>query len=93
MILTMRMTTKGQVTIPLELRERFGLGAGAEVEVVAGDEGALVRPANVAGRGAQIVERLRDRADGELDADAVLRLTRGDVDEVLPAAITAAFGA
>jgi len=29
------MTSKGQVTIPLELRERFDLGAGAEVEVVA----------------------------------------------------------
>jgi antitoxin PrlF len=76
----MRMTTKGQVTIPLELRERFGLGPGTEVEVVAGEDGALVRPSTAQRRGAEIVARLRDRADGELDADAVLRLTRGDME-------------
>lgn len=74
----MRVTTKGQVTIPLELRERFGLGPGAEVEVIAGESGALVRRAEARARGADIIARLRDRADGGLDADAVLRLTRGE---------------
>lgn len=74
----MRMTSKGQVTIPLELRERYGLRAGAEVEIVAGEDGAVVRPAVTRARGADVVTRLRDRADGDLDADAVLRLTRGD---------------
>ena len=73
------MTSKGQVTIPQELRARFGLVPGAEVEVVAGEEGAVVRPRRPgAGRGAELVARLRDRADGGMDADAVLRLTRGD---------------
>lgn len=76
----MRMTTKGQVTIPLEIREKFGLGPGTEVEVVAGDDGALVRPAAVQRRGAEMVARLRDRADGDLDADQVLRLTRGEME-------------
>jgi AbrB family looped-hinge helix DNA binding protein len=74
----MRMTSKGQVTIPLELRERFDLGAGAEVEVVAGDNGAIVRPAAQASRGVDLVAHLRDQADGGLDADTVLRLTRGE---------------
>jgi AbrB family looped-hinge helix DNA binding protein len=73
------MTSKGQVTIPAELRERFGLGPGEEVEVVAGEDGAVVRRANRhGGRGVELVARLRDRADGDLSADAVLRLTRGD---------------
>lgn len=73
------MTSKGQVTIPAELRERFDLGPGAEVEVVAGEEGAIVRRASAnGGRGADLVARLRDRADGDLSAEAVLRLTRGD---------------
>lgn len=77
----MRMTSKGQVTIPAELRDQFGLGPGEEVEVVAGDDGALVRRLEGAGgRGAQLVARLRGRADGDLSADAVLRLTRGDDD-------------
>jgi AbrB family looped-hinge helix DNA binding protein len=75
----MRMTSKGQVTIPAELRNQFGLGPGEEVEVVAAGNGALVRRATgTAGRGAELVARLRDRADGDLTADAVLRLTRGE---------------
>jgi len=73
------MTSKGQVTIPAELRERFGLGPGEEVEVVAAEDGALVRRAQRAeSRGVELVARLRDRADGDLSADAVLRLTRHD---------------
>ena len=74
----MRMTSKGQVTIPQELRERFALGPGAEVEVVATDDGALVRPVQHVGGGSRLVSRLRNRADGGLSADEVLRLTRGD---------------
>lgn len=73
----MRITAKGQVTIPQELRERFELAPGAEVEVVAGDDGALVRRVEHAGGGARLVAALRDRADGGLTADEVLALTRG----------------
>lgn len=72
------MTSKGQVTIPLDLRERFSLAPGAEVEVVEADGGALVRPVHHHGSGSRLVARLRDRADGELSADEVLGLTRGD---------------
>ena len=74
----MRVTSKGQVTIPQELRERYGLDAGAEVEVVATEEGALVRSLPPRNRGAELVARLRDRADGGLEAEAILRLTRGE---------------
>lgn len=76
----MRMTAKGQVTIPQELRQRFDLGPGAEVEVVATEDGALVRPARAGGSGRRLVDQLRDRADAGLDADEILRLTRGESD-------------
>lgn len=72
----MKMTSKGQVTIPLELRKRFALGPGVEVEVVPGPDGAVVRPAATRGRGAELVARLLDQADGPLGADDVLALTR-----------------
>jgi AbrB family looped-hinge helix DNA binding protein len=76
----MRMTSKGQVTIPQEIRERFALGPGVEVEIVATDDGALVRRAGLRGNGSRLVERLRDRADAGMTADEVLRLTRGEPD-------------
>ena len=76
----MRMTVKGQVTIPQELRERFDLRPGAEVEIVATEDGALVRPARAGGSGRRLVDQLRDRADAGLDADEILRLTRGEPD-------------
>jgi AbrB family looped-hinge helix DNA binding protein len=74
----MRITSKGQVTIPQELRERLGLGAGTEVEVVAAEEGALVRPVTQRSRGESLVAALRDRADSGLTADQVLQMTRGE---------------
>ena len=39
----MRVTEQGQVTIPEELRDRFGLDCGVEVEITATDDGILVR--------------------------------------------------
>jgi AbrB family looped-hinge helix DNA binding protein len=35
----MRITTKGQVTIPVELREQFGRHPGTEVEFIADSHG------------------------------------------------------
>lgn len=74
----MRVTGKGQVTIPQDLRERFGLGPGVEVEVVATEEGALIRGVEQRTRGTELVARLRDSGDSDLSAEAILRLTRGD---------------
>ncbi len=74
----MRVTAKGQVTIPRELRDQFALGPGSEVEIVGTEGGALIRPVTHSGTGSRLVAHLRDRADGELTADEVLRLTRGE---------------
>lgn len=76
----MRMTAKGQVTIPQDLRKRFDLGPGVEIEVIATEDGALVRAARGSGTGRRLVEQLRDRADAGLSADEVLLLTRGEPD-------------
>ena len=76
----MRITAKGQVTIPQELRERFDLGPGVEVEVVPAKDGALVRRAPAGASGRRLVEQLRGHADSGLSADEILRLTRGEQD-------------
>jgi AbrB family looped-hinge helix DNA binding protein len=73
----MRITSKGQVTIPIELREATGLLPGAEVEFVRdGDAVRLSRAEGSPGRGRAIVERLRGRATSGLSTEEILALTR-----------------
>lgn len=43
---TTRITRKGQVTIPKELRDEYGLEEGDEVRWQIGDDGIVVRKAN-----------------------------------------------
>ena len=62
----MKITSKGQVTIPVEIRERFGLLPHTEVEfTIRDDDVVLRRPVRGAGagkRGRALVDHLRGRA-------------------------------
>jgi AbrB family looped-hinge helix DNA binding protein len=74
----MRITSKGQVTIPVEIRERFGLLPDTEVEwEVAGKRVTLRKARAGASRGRRLVDRLRGRGDVPMTTDAILALTRG----------------
>jgi AbrB family looped-hinge helix DNA binding protein len=74
----MRITSKGQVTIPADIRERFGFLPDTEVDfVVDGDVVKVVRarrPGET--RGDRVVRRLRGRAVSRLTTDEILALTR-----------------
>ncbi len=73
----MRITSKGQVTIPVELRERFGLLPNTEVEwEPVGNAVRLRKARRGAGRGAHLVQRLRGRGDVPMTTDQILALTR-----------------
>lgn len=75
----MRVTDKGQVTIPKQLRDAFGIDAGSEVDFEPTAEGILVRKATAGpGRGRSLVRRLRGRGDVALTTDEIMALTRGD---------------
>ncbi len=39
----MRVSERGQITIPKRLRDRFGMNHNVEVEIVAADNGLLIR--------------------------------------------------
>ena len=74
----MRITSKGQVTIPQEIRERLGLRPETEVEFeVVGSTVRIRKAAGRPGRGRAIVDRLRGRATTGLTTDEILSLTRG----------------
>ncbi|MEX1082085.1 MAG: AbrB/MazE/SpoVT family DNA-binding domain-containing protein [Halofilum sp. (in: g-proteobacteria)] len=75
----MRVTSKGQVTIPLEIRQRLGIGPSSEVEFVAEDDKVVLRRASAEGvRGNQLVKRLRGRASVRMSTDEIMALTRRD---------------
>jgi AbrB family looped-hinge helix DNA binding protein len=74
-----RITSKGQVTIPQQVRRDLGLEPGDEVDIVVDDGFARIVPARgPRGRGRRIVEALRGRGDATLSTDEIMALTRGD---------------
>jgi AbrB family looped-hinge helix DNA binding protein len=75
----MRVTSKGQVTIPQEIRERFGFLPETEVDFkVEGNSVRLVKAAAQRGasRGASVLSWLRGSATVKLTTDEILALTR-----------------
>lgn len=77
----MKITSKGQVTIPKEIRDQFGLLPGTEVEFV--PEGGEVKVRKVKGdltRGREIVEHLQQANGGDipLTTEEIMRMTRGE---------------
>ncbi len=73
----MRVTSKGQVTIPQEVRQRLGITSGSEVDFELDARGVrLVRRAE--GDGAMLVAAMRGRGKGSMSTDEMMALTRGD---------------
>lgn len=75
----MRITSKGQVTIPQEIREKFGLLPDTEVEfIVKRNAVQLVKAQKSARptRGQAIVRKLRGTATVRMTTDEILALTR-----------------
>lgn len=75
----MRVTEKGQVTIPKELRDALGIGAGTEVEFERRKDALLLRKAKGGPtRGQRLGARLRGRGDVAMTTDDIMALTRAD---------------
>ncbi len=75
----MKITSKGQVTIPQDIRERHGFLPGTEVNFVDdGESVRLVKGAEEPRRGPRLVAHMRARADTRMTTDEIMALTRGD---------------
>jgi AbrB family looped-hinge helix DNA binding protein len=75
----MRITSKGQVTIPQEIREKLGLLPHTEVEFILDGRSVRIvkaRARSRRSRGASVVDRLRGRARVSMTTDEILALTR-----------------
>jgi AbrB family looped-hinge helix DNA binding protein len=81
----MRITSKGQVTIPERVRRAAGLLPGTEVEFVHDKKGVHLRPVTRPGRPsnrerriAAALERLRGSATIKMTTEEIMALTRGE---------------
>ena len=76
----MKVTTRGQVTIPVEIREQLGIQPGDEVEfIVEGNVVKMIPTRTAARHELRIMESLRGRATVKMTTDEILALTRGEV--------------
>jgi antitoxin PrlF len=77
----MKITSKGQVTIPKGIRDEFGLLPGTEIQFIV--EAGQVKVRKLEGdctRGREIVERLKNATGGDIkmSTEEIMRLTRGE---------------
>ncbi len=76
----MRITSKGQVTIPLAIRAKLGLLPNTEVEFEIDRDAVRIRKSKQAGRptrGQALVDHMRARSTRTMTTDQIMRLTRG----------------
>ena len=74
----MRVTTKGQVTIPQHIREKLGITPSTEVDFVE-EEGRIFLVKRKAGNAAERkFAKLRGSATVKMTTDEIMRLTRSD---------------
>ena len=77
----MLISTKGQVTIPAEIRRKAGLLPNTEVEFVFDDQQRvmIVPKAGAQSRGERLVEKLRGfKSKFTMSTDELMALTRGE---------------
>jgi AbrB family looped-hinge helix DNA binding protein len=76
----MKLTSKGQVTIPQRLRKKFGLFPATEVSFEESGDGVLIKPAASSRRrqAERWIKRARGSATAKVTTDQILHLTRGE---------------
>ncbi len=75
----MKITSKGQVTIPQAVREQVGWRPGDDVDFVVTDgEVRIVRNPAKSDRGRRIANHLWGRATVRMTTDEIMALTRGE---------------
>ena len=77
----MRMTSKGQVTIPIEIREKLGLLPYSEVEFdIVGDSVRIRRKKGTKTRGQRLIEHMRrgPKPMPGMTTDELMAMTRGE---------------
>jgi AbrB family looped-hinge helix DNA binding protein len=74
----MRVTTKGQVTIPQHIREKLGIVPATDIEFVEEKDRVYIVKKNEPGKGNNKFRKLRGVATVRMTTDEIMALTRKD---------------
>ncbi len=74
----MRVTIKGQVTIPQEIREKFGISPAVEIDFVEENDRVYLVKKTGEPKKTHKFRKLRGIADIKMTTDEIMSLTRGD---------------
>ena len=72
----MHVTSKGQVTIPQELRTQFGILPGTEVDFLVKDNMIVLKKSAGHRRAAEILKRMTGKGTVKMTTDEIMALTR-----------------
>jgi AbrB family looped-hinge helix DNA binding protein len=73
----MRVSTKGQVTIPLDIRDQLGLLPHTEIFMIArGNRVIIEKKSNTSTRGKYILNRMTGKASVKMSTDEIMKITR-----------------
>ncbi len=73
----MRVTSKGQVTIPIEVREKAGILPNTEVEFeIIKNKVFLKKAKNQPKRGKDLIKQMQGRGTVKMTTDEIMALTR-----------------
>ena len=76
----MRITSKGQVTIPMDIREKLGLLPNTEVVFEIDRDAVRMKKASAPkgpDRGRALIEHMRGKGTRRITTDQIIKLTRG----------------
>ena len=75
----MRVTTKGQVTIPLTIRKKLNISPATEVDFVVAEDGRVYLVKKQDQTRSQRFSRLRGIATVKMSTEEIMALTRSDL--------------
>ncbi|MGM0656750.1 MAG: AbrB/MazE/SpoVT family DNA-binding domain-containing protein [Thermodesulfobacteriota bacterium] len=74
----MRVTTKGQVTIPQHIREKLGITPATEIDFVEEEGRVFLVKQKMGKAGSRKFAKLREAATVKMTTDEIMALTRSD---------------
>ena len=73
----MRISERGQITIPKRFRDRFGMNKDVEIEITPTEHGLLIQKRSAAQHPVERVSGILDGIDGNFDVDRYMEEIRG----------------